>query len=140
MRDRFVERRGGKIGQRLLELAEGNRRLIKIVAVARRFETEAAGDEVVGPPVLALRVDGKLPAVPGRAEADGLQPDILARDKTRDGVNVLNQLLRVMKRDAVDALERIGFSAAAHDAEGAVDMAVSERLTRDGRSVQTKLL
>ena len=45
-----------------------------------------------------------------------------------------------MKRDAVDALERIGFSAAAHDAEGAVDMAVSERLTRDGHSVQTKLL
>ena len=39
-----MERGGGEIGQRLLELAEGDRRLIKDVAVARRLETEAAGD------------------------------------------------------------------------------------------------
>ena len=45
-----MERGGGEIGQRLLELAEGDRRLIKVVAVARRLETEAAGDIIISPP------------------------------------------------------------------------------------------
>lgn len=53
-----MERDGGEIGQRLLELAEGDRRLIKVVAVARRLETEAAGDIIIGPPEFPLCVDG----------------------------------------------------------------------------------
>ena len=44
------------------------------------------------------------------------------------------------QRDAVDALERIGFPGGACDAEGSVDMPVSKRLARDGHPVQTNLL
>ena len=139
-RDCLVERFGREIGQRLLEPAEGDRRLIKITAVARRVEAESVGDKIIGPPVLSLRVDGELSAVLRRAEADRLHPDIFARDKARNCVDILDQLLRVMKRDAVDALERIGFPGDACDAEGSVDMPVSKRLARDGRPVQTKLL
>ena len=139
-RDGFVERFGREIGQRLLEPAEGDCRLIKITAVARRVEAESAGDKIIGPPVLSLRVDGELSAVLRRAEADRLHPDIFARDEARNCVDILDQLLRVMKRDAVDALERIGFPGGACDTEGSVDMPVSERLARDGRSVQTNLL
>lgn len=135
-----MERGGGEIGQRLLELAEGDRRLIKVVAVARRLETEAAGDIIIGPPEFPLCVDGIFSAVPGCAEADHFQSGVLLCDKARNCVDILDQLLRVPERDAVDALERIDPSAAAGDAEGAVDMAVSKRLAGDGRSVQIKLL
>ena len=99
-----------------------------------------AGDIIIGPPEFPLCVDGIFSAVPGCAEADHFQSGVLLCDKARNCVNILDQLLRVPECDAVDALERIDPSAAAGDAEGAVDMAVSKRLAGDGRSVQIKLL
>ena len=102
-----MERGGGEIGQRLLELAEGDRRLIKVVAVARRLETEAAGDIIIGPPEFPLCVDGIFSAAPGCAEADHFQSGVLLCDKARNCVNILDQLLRVPECDAVDALETV---------------------------------
>ena len=126
--------------KRLLELAEGDRRLIKIVAVARRFKTEAAGDKIIGSPELPLRIDGVFSAVFRRAEADHLQSNVLARNKARNSINVLDQLFWMPKCNAVDALERINSPAAAGNTEGAVNMTISKRFAGGGRSVQTKLL
>ena len=140
VRNRFMERCSGEVGQRLLELAEGDRRLIKIVAVARRFKTEAAGDKIIGSPELPLRIDGVFSAVFRRAEADHLQSNVLARNKARNSINILDQLFWMPKCNAVDALERINSPAAAGNTEGAVNMTISKRFAGDGRSVQTKLL
>jgi hypothetical protein len=56
VRDRLVERVGGEIGQRLLELAEGHGGLVKVLGAARHVETESLGDVGIGAPVLAVLV------------------------------------------------------------------------------------
>ena len=68
------------------------------------------------------------------------ESDLLAVDEPGDRVDILDQLLRVAEGDAVDPLQGVGLPVVADDAEGAVDMAVAERLTGDGRSVQAELL
>ena len=140
MRDGLIQGGRREIRQRLLELAEGHRGLVKVVSVARHIQADAAGDEVVGAPELALVIDAVFSAVLGPAEADALQTNLLAVDEPGDRVDILDQLLRVAEGDAVDPLQGVGLPVVADDAEGAVDMAVAERLTGDGRSVQAELL
>ena len=140
MGDGLIQGGRREICQRLLELAEGHRGLVKVVSVARHIQADAAGDEVVGAPELALVIDAVFSAVLGPAEADALQTDLLAVDEPGDRVDILDQLLRVAEGDAVDPLQGVGLPVVADDAEGAVDMAVAERLTGDGRSVQAELL
>ena len=64
----------------------------------------------------------------------------LVGDMRRDGVDIFNELLRVVERHLTDALENVFLPVFANDAVGAVDMSVAEQLARDRLTVKAKLL
>jgi len=141
VRDRLIERVGGEIGQRLLELAEGHGGLVEVLGAARHVEAQPLGDVGIGAPVLARLVDVILLAVSRRKQVDRLLAEAgLRGDEARHGVDVLDELLGVAERDAVDLLHGIFVAVVADHVKRAVDMSVAEGLPENGGALKAKML
>jgi len=88
---------------------------------------DAAGDEVVGAPELAVGRDVILFAVLRLDQMQRLLVQLrLVGDVIRHGVDILDELLRVVERHLADALQNVLPAVRAGHAIGAVDMSVAE--------------